>query len=792
MENNKKIVLSVKNLKKYFQNKNSITKAIDGLSFDLYEGEILGLIGESGSGKTTVGRSLIRLIEDKNGQVILNNEIITGKKISRKKDRFLRKNMQMIFQDPHASLNPQKNIYSILKEPLKVNNVIKEKMQDIFSDWENITDNFKYEFIKKYHQIKLDNNNIIIQNAENYFGDWRNTFRKINFNKIYHTTKSYEEVFNSFYLYITQRQFYESNAINQLYKNSSKLLSFYFEKQKDYREKKFSFDEKDLVETKQELLFRRKLLYDTEENYNNKEKLKKLKKLLKEKTEEYKENISNSNKYLKNFIDQFKNEALLNKNQAYSQYDFYVFSNFYKKYLVNKKSKNILSKKYYSKNKEHLLKNLKYLSIENIDDLIKKIQYFNEDTLKLFANKYVKIIDENNLISLSTKDLEAKIIDEYEKLDLSYYFELANNAKKKFEQEIAEIKEEILFVNSKIIKTKSHEKYNLLKYQLADKKYKKAQCVFKSELNKYLVNFNAWLKQIQNLISLKDKEIIKIHEKQKELDRHYREIYQKFLIWLKNKMLDEKHDKNFIKSIINHFKQKNNDKKDNFKRYDEEMVEINKLYYKILFLLRIHNNKLNWNTKKQIKSILYSETIFNILEEVGLLRQFVYRYPHEFSGGQRQRIVIARALISEPKIIIADEPIASLDISIQAQIVNLLKEIVAKKKISMIFIAHDLSMVEYVADKIMIMHFGKVVEQGNVKEIYENPKHPYTINLFKSIPKISNANIPFIASEFQNNYLIEQTQEQNPIITKQVKNSESHFVSGTEKQLKEWLNNEEN
>ena len=102
--------------------------------------------------------------------------------------------------------------------------------------------------------------------------------------------------------------------------------------------------------------------------------------------------------------------------------------------------------------------------------------------------------------------------------------------------------------------------------------------------------------------------------------------------------------------------------------------------------------------KYRISQLLYKTIIYKALEDVGLLKQFAYRYPHEFSGGQLQRIVIARALITEPRVVVADEPIASLDISIQAQIVNLLKELCQKKNIGLIFIAHDLSMVEYVAD----------------------------------------------------------------------------------------------
>nr|WP_272873021.1 ABC transporter ATP-binding protein [Mycoplasma phocoeninasale] len=176
--------------------------------------------------------------------------------------------------------------------------------------------------------------------------------------------------------------------------------------------------------------------------------------------------------------------------------------------------------------------------------------------------------------------------------------------------------------------------------------------------------------------------------------------------------------------------------------------------------------------------------IYKSLEDVGLLKQFAYRYPHEFSGGQLQRIVIARALITEPKVIVADEPIASLDISIQAQVVNLLKELCLKKNIGLIFIAHDLSMIEYIADKVEIMHLGKIVEKGKTESIYANPVHPYTINLFKAIPKISNANEKFENVSFALDYLDAQ---QFPNIPEIFKVEDDHYIYGTKDQASEWI-----
>lgn len=128
------------------------------------------------------------------------------------------------------------------------------------------------------------------------------------------------------------------------------------------------------------------------------------------------------------------------------------------------------------------------------------------------------------------------------------------------------------------------------------------------------------------------------------------------------------------------------------------------------------------------------QRVYELLRTVGLNEQHASRYPHEFSGGQRQRIGIARALAIEPKFIIADEPISALDVSIQAQVVNLLRKLQKDNGLTYLFIAHDLSMVKYISDRIGVMHRGKLVELTTADELYEHPLHPYTKSLLSAIP----------------------------------------------------------
>ncbi len=129
-----------------------------------------------------------------------------------------------------------------------------------------------------------------------------------------------------------------------------------------------------------------------------------------------------------------------------------------------------------------------------------------------------------------------------------------------------------------------------------------------------------------------------------------------------------------------------------------------------------------------------NDLVYPMLERVGLTKEHANRYAHEFSGGQRQRVGIARALILQPELVICDEPISALDVSIQAQVINLLKDFQEEKGVSYLFIAHDLSMVRYVSDDVGVMYLGQLVELSGADEIYRNPLHPYTKGLLGSIP----------------------------------------------------------
>lgn len=136
------------------------------------------------------------------------------------------------------------------------------------------------------------------------------------------------------------------------------------------------------------------------------------------------------------------------------------------------------------------------------------------------------------------------------------------------------------------------------------------------------------------------------------------------------------------------------------------------------------------------------EKVFEVLELVGLVREHASRYPHEFSGGQRQRIGIARAIATHPKFIVCDEPVSALDVSVQAQVVNLIQDLQAEFQLTYLFISHDLRVVKHLCDRVLVMYLGVVVEMGTKAQIYGHPAHPYTGALLSAVPEVTEAGMP--------------------------------------------------
>lgn len=185
----------------------------------------------------------------------------------------------------------------------------------------------------------------------------------------------------------------------------------------------------------------------------------------------------------------------------------------------------------------------------------------------------------------------------------------------------------------------------------------------------------------------------------------------------------------------------------NFLVKDNETVKLRRQKIQIVF----QNPYASLNPRKKIGTILdeplkintnlsktqRKEAVLSIMEKVGLRPEFYDRYPHMFSGGQRQRIAIARGLMLNPDIVVADEPVSALDVSVRAQVLNLMMELQETLGLSYIFISHDLSVVEHISDEVMVMYLGRCVEQGTTEQIFGNPRHPYTKALLSATPRLS-------------------------------------------------------
>ena len=176
------------------------------------------------------------------------------------------------------------------------------------------------------------------------------------------------------------------------------------------------------------------------------------------------------------------------------------------------------------------------------------------------------------------------------------------------------------------------------------------------------------------------------------------------------------------------------------------------------------------------------QRVFEMLEKVGLSHEHANRYPHQFSGGQRQRIGIARALITNPKLIIADEAISALDVSIQAQVVNLMKDIQDETGAAILFIAHDLSMVKYISSRIGVLHLGHLVETGTREDIFNHPIHPYTKSLLSAIPHtnpIVEKQRKLITYDYETSGIDYEKGEYHNV-------SDTHVVLATEEEFRSW------
>ena len=769
----KKKILKIENLNKFFVNRNNYKIALDNISFDVTEGDFLGIIGESGSGKTTLGRTIIRLNDATSGKIKLFNKNITNKKISKQENLTICRSMQMIFQDPLSSLNPKMNILKIISEPIVINKSLKKENIKIIDSRHKANFLFEYEILSGLAKNKYEK---LYEYYVEYKKIINETITKIDDFKFTNNdswTESFSDLETIFDHYImSQKPVIE--ILNKMYQNAKKIIKVY--------DKKVKTNDLDPIYSK--YIEYANNLDEAKADFGNKENsINNLKK----KFNKIKKDIAffKSNRLVRSEIKDLKIHIKLNSNGmkiAKTKRDY----NFKKILLMRDRLKlEILDD---------------FLNFENVDEenLINEYRNIRDIIDEFFKNEFTRIFDEN-------------ISENYEEKMTSIDYDLI---KKEIENNLSKsliyFKNKLQMVDEKnkiIINVLLSEK-TMIAEEISKLKLKK------KEQEKTFYSSEAYIQKNNDFKKIKEE----LNLIRKEKHKKHNEFIHKSLAELKEKIKIESNEvktrKNFLSKRLNilikeliairptdlanfskkdasqvikkntkSMKEQLKNKMSSFKLIDFEFTKILEYYFIEERICSSNRSKLFFYRNDFLK-IMILEKVFELLESVGLKKEHAYRYPHEFSGGQRQRIVIARALINDPKIIIADEAISALDVSIQAQVVNMMKELCDKRDVTFLFIAHDISMVHYICNKVIIMHNGKIVEKGSTNKIFKNPIHPYTQSLLKAVPELWKMDVDLSLFGDNSNYSESYSISNKPYFMK-VEND--HEVLATKEQFDKWV-----
>ena len=804
MENKK--ILSVKDLSKYFTKNGKIYKVLDELTFDIYEGDFFGVIGESGSGKSTTGKCVIRLLNTNGGIITFMDKIINNKKISKSTKTWLTKNMQMIFQDPMSSLNPRKNVMSLISEPIVINKTLKKEAKEIINICKKINPFFGH--IAKWQDYNL-NQKYLLPYYDNLYNSYNNLINKLeSFNvENYTSIEVIQDELTSFFLNLENELTKNLNNLNNLVKETKQNI---FNNYETYLKKQLDETEIDFIDAKNQYLDEKKkykkseqwieLKKERDKLYEQKQELERLLEI------KFKEQNS---VFISSLITDYNNQAALYHQRRKTTIDLFDYS-------LNKIKSAI------AKDVAKIMEKIKfdiYLSLDDIREFSDAINNHVSTKYQWLLEKITKLSNENEQINESLKE---RINPQSKSLELtpeiSYYYDKYKKIDELIDQKI----DEDFLLTSKTIKKIVHDftkksndnKQKIIKeikqkndeISKLDIKLEKISIIYKhsnlkddgaQSLNNQkenLRNRDILRKDFINLDNHYFEHEIepKIIEQNQEIKSHtlqYNDLTKKviksqkeILFFIKKHFAEIDPDfKIAFANLKTEFKNRLNNL-DACKIQHENIIEQLQLYKS----LRSKNIFVLNANKKYLQNALKTEKVFQALNDVGLKNEHAFRYPHEFSGGQRQRIVIARSLISKPKFIIADEPISALDVSIQAQVVNIMKNLSKTQGITFMFIAHDLSMVNFLCNRLIILHKGKIVEKGDTNEIFNNPIHPYTISLIKASPELSKIHVDLSSFDSDLNYDKNYSIHNKPEFHK-VPNDKDHYVFCSGSQFKKWV-----
>ncbi len=766
-------LIEIKDLSVNFQRASKLFEAVKNANLTIQKGEILGIVGESGSGKTTLGRSILGLWPHAKGGVFIDGKLVPQDKIASvsKKNIWVYRRGQMIFQDPTSSLNQNQKVYSIVSEGLFNFGTLKEEI------------NIQIKEINKHLEA--------LKKEEEYL---KNPYLRIEDNYQQQLKAKYES-------------FIKSEALlNEEYNDLIELISF---------RNAFLFDQQKL----------------SKQHYEIMREAKKSLSLLKQKTRSdkilAKENSQSDNEFIKNAYNEDKHEFIKMKenfaknpervNNLVQKRINLFYKNLLKRLtkiklfttkeifqvetLANDINPEIIEiyisnlKTWIDNNRARYEKEPDFLAVYNLFLDLKVLKLKQQTTLSVFNTrgfdfiyKYVneKVANRINNTLEKIHDLDniyAKYEAKRQQNNLSQgtlYFVSMLSYLEKYRSYMLNIIEEyrLLRIGFKEAAINHNEHDIKVLYNYLKSENKKHNLIFlsmltwKHEQNQHLLNLKEKFLLAKNdaQLAFLNQGLNRLEESNPQIDnidQKIKEIFAFELDAIKQELVEARDIE--VKKIKANRTLPNQTKLQSLygemKAYEEEKEALLKTL----------------KSSKKLDELAY-EKVTEILKTVGLNAEDINKFPAQFSGGQKQRIGIARTIITNPDFIVADEPISALDVSVQAQVINLLKDLQKQYNLTLIFIAHDLAMVNYISHKIAVIYRGNIVEYGEAKEIYNHPVHPYTKSLIAAMPSIKEVGKKLEVSEYS--WSDHSYNEFSDVSLHQI--NEGHFVFGTAKEIKKW------